>query len=292
MKRIILAYMLIIASSAFAGGTVIRNGGDPSEPAFIDIAGNIAEWIRSGNADTLKLPENISLSFYKSKMLMALGSYHISFTPDRIFVGRAEKTCQNFLDEAGEFQIVCNIGRFSEGLKNDINDIYRTIHHEFAGLSGLEVNTGQDSDYRISDQISGYLRDEVVKRLPVMNSKEVGSLMGKGVAMSIAIGNDANITPGGIVMPEWYLVISPTDVTPEVHIVCNDRFGRNQFWVEVLEKGSREKSVDTFARQPYFKPFFEGDCNQLMHRLKSEIGNLKSVGQLYLNFSEQKMEIR
>lgn len=62
--------------------------------------------------------------------------------------------------------ILLNFRGYRSWLKKAI-DLY-----EFAGLAGLEKNNGQDSDYRISSQLSGYLRDEVVKRLPVVRDQE------------------------------------------------------------------------------------------------------------------------
>jgi hypothetical protein len=41
------------------------------------------------------------------------------------------------------------------------------VHHEYAGLAGFEVNSGEDSIYPISNQIAGYLEDHVVKKLVV-----------------------------------------------------------------------------------------------------------------------------
>jgi hypothetical protein len=47
------------------------------------------------------------------------------------------------------------------------SDQYVLVHHEYAGLSGFEVNNGPDSTYLISNQISEFLVDEVVKKLAI-----------------------------------------------------------------------------------------------------------------------------
>lgn len=164
---------LMYSATSFAtGGTTIPNGGDPNEPIFKEIATNIQQWIMVGNADSLRLPQKISLDAYKSKMLEALGNYSISFTTNKVTVGNYEKTCANSIDASGKRNIICNSDRFASAHKNNINYIYRTIHHEFAGLAGLEPNSGEDSNYTISEQISGYLNWEYVKRLPVVKNPD------------------------------------------------------------------------------------------------------------------------
>lgn len=151
----------------WAGGKEVGNGGDANEPKFKEIALNIEQWIRSGNADSIKLPRTISLAQYKNKMLSALTNYRIHFTRNRVLVDGAEKDCANFKDARRANEILCNGQRFARIYHESIDDIYRLIHHEFAGLAGLENNDGSDSDYTISNQISGYLQFQVVKRLPI-----------------------------------------------------------------------------------------------------------------------------
>lgn len=141
------------------------NGGDPQEMNFRDIAINIQAWIQSGNADQLQMPKGLTIEAYKTKMNQALKNYHISFTTSVVYVDGAEKTCKNIHDGRGDGEITCNERRYRDA---SINERYRLVHHEFAGLAGLEVNQNQDSDYQISDQISGYLKNETVLRLPVV----------------------------------------------------------------------------------------------------------------------------
>ena len=49
---------------------------------------------------------------------------------------------------------------------NETNQ-YVLIHHEYAGLAGIESPNKDDSQYQVSNQISSYLVDKVVKRLSV-----------------------------------------------------------------------------------------------------------------------------
>jgi hypothetical protein len=138
---------------------------------FKGISNNIEEWIISGGADNIRLPARLNLKDYKKSMLAALGNYHISFTENFILVDGVEKTCKNYVDENLERQIICNLKRFEGTYSSSIDDAYILIHHEFAGLAKVELNKGQDSDYEISNQISAYLKFEVVKKLPVKTSK-------------------------------------------------------------------------------------------------------------------------
>lgn len=164
MKTALIVSSLVFVLTAHAT-KVVTNAGDPNEPKFKEIALNIQQWIESGNADKILLPADISLERYKREMLNALRNYHIAFDG-------AKKTCANHVDAVGENRISCDSAKFDETLKRSVDDTYRLIHHEFAGLAGLEVNQNEDSDYRISNQISGFLQFAVVKRLPVGFARE------------------------------------------------------------------------------------------------------------------------
>ncbi len=50
------------------------------------------------------------------------------------------------------------------------SDQYVLVHHEYAGLAGIEISKGEDSDYQVSNQISGYLENQVIKKLAVKPS--------------------------------------------------------------------------------------------------------------------------
>jgi len=181
MNKLFIGMAMIIAISCGAAhaGKEGGGGGGKKEPLFKTIASNIEGWIRSGNADAIltRLPNGISLSQYKSQMLDVLDNYRITFTDDKVLVNEHEKTCRGYVDDSGVNQILCNNIQFGSDTPENINELYRQVHHEFAGLACgkdhlksmcLEQNNADDSDYRISDFISGYLRKEVVMRLPVV----------------------------------------------------------------------------------------------------------------------------
>jgi|GEM_PF-5090605 hypothetical protein len=172
MKLIFLSLVLFLGltSSAFAakpgggGGDNAGNGGDICENRIINIAADFEIWLSDGGGFGLEFPYNITLATYKEKMLRYIRTAKISCVAENIYIGRAEKTCKNIIDHQGIARITCNDARF---LKLNSNDQYVLIHHEFAGLSGFEVNTGETSEYRLSNQISEYLRDIPSKKLSV-----------------------------------------------------------------------------------------------------------------------------
>jgi hypothetical protein len=159
-------------SSGKMEGGVATGGGDADEISFEDVAANILAWIESGNADTLIMPSNISLRDYKSKMIEVLANYQVNFTDENILVAGKEKTCRNFVDQLRN-QIECNIDRFKKIKAEGADQVYKIVHHEFAGLIRAELNSGSDSDYSISKQISAFLEFQVVKRLPVKPSGKI-----------------------------------------------------------------------------------------------------------------------
>lgn len=168
MRAVILMISVLVSSVSLPSwaGTELH-GGDPIELQFQEVATNIGQWIESGNADALEMPDAISLDAYKQRMLRTLEGYRISFTEDSVVVEGAQKVCQNSGPSSQPGKILCNRKAFV-ALKSDSAQLYQLVHHEIAGLSGIELGLGANSDYFISRQISDYLRDEVVKRLPVL----------------------------------------------------------------------------------------------------------------------------
>ncbi|MBL7668873.1 MAG: hypothetical protein JNM39_00175 [Bdellovibrionaceae bacterium] len=109
-------------------------------------------------------------------MLRALAKYNSTFTDEKVLVNGYEKTCRGFIDTQEINQILCNNTQFGLDTADNINEIYRQVHHEFAalacrkspaGMICLEQNNNEQSDYRISNHLSGFLVEEIVKRLPV-----------------------------------------------------------------------------------------------------------------------------
>ena len=78
------------------------------------------------------------------------------------------KTCRGFVSDQDHLHhILCNIDRFSA---TSPAEQYRLIHHEFAGLAGVEQNNGAASDYRISTQIAPESILRMTERRPSIGS--------------------------------------------------------------------------------------------------------------------------
>lgn len=168
IRKVILKFIggLIFFTSnvVIAGGNELGNGGDICENRIKIIRDDIESWISKGGSNGLKLPKGLLTSQYNLKMREAIIKTQVSCTNDKIIISKAEKTCMNIIDDNNIAQIKCNASRFQ--LTSD-SDQYVLIHHEYAGISGLEVNNGASSNYSISNQITGYLENQLVKKLAV-----------------------------------------------------------------------------------------------------------------------------
>jgi len=169
MKTIILFIWILSSTSVWAVMDNEKgNGGDSCENRIKIIRDDIESWIFKGGSKGLRIPENISSDQYNLKMLNAFKS-SITCNDEKIYIGASEKTCKNFKDNNGIKWIQCNFNRFNN---TKDADQYRLIHHEYAGISGFEVNTDEESDYTISNQITDYLKPETILRLAVIPNKK------------------------------------------------------------------------------------------------------------------------
>lgn len=174
--------LVVLSPNAWAVADRAGGGGGKREPLFKEIATNIGDWIASGNADVIErvLPSDVPLQVYKSEMLRVLKKYNITFTDDKVMIGSFEKTCRSFVDKDSVNQIICNNTQFGADTPSNINEIYKQVHHEIAGLacrkvSGvltcLEQNKNEVSDYRISKYIAAFVGPTTVMRLPAGPNK-------------------------------------------------------------------------------------------------------------------------
>ncbi len=174
----VIAALGAAATSSFAGeGDKGGNGGDPAcENRIQEIRNDIELWILNGEYQSLVFPSDVSPIKYKERMLEFLSGASkagISCTTDKVVVNGAEKTCKNYVSNTGQPVILCNLERFLN--ITDESNQYVTIHHEYAGLSGFEVNSGMESDYRLSRQISAHLKEATVKKLVVSGDRRMYS---------------------------------------------------------------------------------------------------------------------
>ena len=134
------------------------------EDRIKSIRDDISLWIGRCGAAGLKLPQGLDLSNYRLRIETQLKTARVASTDDKIFVDDVQKSCKNFFDLLDQAQIVCNSKKFME---TSDSDQYVLVHHEYAGLAGIELNGSDGSDYSISNQISGYLQNQEVKKLAI-----------------------------------------------------------------------------------------------------------------------------
>lgn len=164
MKHLVFLITLLISQISNAQIDRKGNGGDVCENKFKIIRDDIRNWINEGGSTGLVLPATVKLSQYNSEMLNKITKAQVSCVDEAVKIRATEKTCINFSEIDGSLKIVCNRNRF---LSATDDDQYVLVHHEYAGLAGFEVNSGVSSDYAISNQLSQYLQDVVVKKLGI-----------------------------------------------------------------------------------------------------------------------------
>lgn len=165
MKYLFLLSALLVAPN-LAKAEIDRkgNGGDICEDRIKIVRDDIKAWISSGSAMGLMLPPATPFLTYSQGMLSAISEAKIECSSDKVFVGATEKTCKNYSTPSRELKIQCNVTRFMQTIDEDQ---YVLVHHEFGGLANLEKMDGESSDYSISNQISGFLVDRIIKKLNV-----------------------------------------------------------------------------------------------------------------------------
>lgn len=169
MKNLLLIGTLLLSINLFAGNEK-GNGGDICENKIQNIKNDIESWLLNGEFKGIKLPAGLSEEVYKNGMLEAVKKSLLSCTNDKVKIGNAEKTCKNF-DDKRETRIVCNFDRI---MKTNDEELYRLIHHEFAGVAGFELNKGEEtSNYEISNGINPFLKKEIVLKLGVKKANIV-----------------------------------------------------------------------------------------------------------------------
>jgi hypothetical protein len=182
MKTIILATLLLTASFALAKNDLNKNsdvsvtrrgsegvgGGDLCEDRIKTIRDDIQKWIVNGESKALQLPTGTSVEVYDREMLSQIKKAKISCVAKGdqgypVIVQGTPKVCK-FERSTSESRITCDTNKFKAMSESDQ---YVLVHHEYAGLADVENPDGDSSDYSISNQITGYLEDQVVKKLAI-----------------------------------------------------------------------------------------------------------------------------
>jgi hypothetical protein len=167
---------------AQAEGGISGGGGGATEIRINEIRADILHWIQEGGAQGLKLPSQVTYGEYVTGMEKMLAPQAVVIgtisTADeavaqdnehRVIVDGQPKTCRGFVSRNDRLpHILCNIERFTATSESDQ---YRLVHHEYAGLSGIERNIGSASDYEISSQLTDFLVPQTVLRLAIKPSR-------------------------------------------------------------------------------------------------------------------------
>jgi hypothetical protein len=176
MKAATLAVLMGSSVLAWAGGgTSIGGGGDGHERMFDELRADLLKWIAEGGHEGLSYPADVNAALYRAKMEQVLMPHVVivefvttqeeSAAKDsekRAQVDGVQKTCRGFVSKRKKMVILCNSERFDAALPAER---YRLVHHEYAGLAGMERNQGPSSDYQLSNQLGEFLRTESVLRL-------------------------------------------------------------------------------------------------------------------------------
>lgn len=158
-------------------GGMNSGGGDPCESRIKVIRDDFKSWISQGGPQGLRLPKGISLGSYILRMSYYIDNAKVACVSSAsadypVQVQGTPKVCR-FDRSQSESRITCESSRFS---KLSETDQYVLIHHEYAGLADIERPNGDDSNYEISNQISDYLVDVVVKKLAIKPQRPVDCL--------------------------------------------------------------------------------------------------------------------
>lgn len=171
MKKFILATLLCtpIFALAGSGGSEGTGGGDLCEARIQSIRDDLKSWIAKNGHFNLSLTY-LSVTQYAQKMNSSFGAkVQCVSQGDRgypVEVNGTAKECRFDRTKKGSF-ITCDAQKF--GQRSEAEQ-YVLIHHEYAGIAGIETPEGDVSDYQVSNQISAYLVDTLVKRLAVKSS--------------------------------------------------------------------------------------------------------------------------
>jgi hypothetical protein len=172
-------------SASIEGGGVQGGGGDAkTELRITTIREDLRNWIeRQDVASDLKVPSGLTYADYLNgnsakkifgmRDILAHGAVVIASVPrdknhpstnpeQNTYVQGQWKVCKSLITTATKRPLmICETEGFASLSESEQ---YIQIHHEYAGLGGLEKNIGAASDYQISFQLAGALNEQVVVR--------------------------------------------------------------------------------------------------------------------------------
>lgn len=160
--------LLLLSSKIFASGSSVRGGGDPCEDGIKVIRNDLNSWITRGGSQYLELPSMVTFQQYSARMQEQIAIAKVRcVSPGNsgypVEINGTAKVCR-FDVANNDSQITCDFSKFQSLTESEQ---YVLIHHEYAGLAGIEPSNGDDSNYQISNQISAFLESVQVKKLVV-----------------------------------------------------------------------------------------------------------------------------
>lgn len=154
-------------------GGGVTGGGDPCERRITEIKLDFKSWIQQGGHGGLVLPTGMSGKAYAASMTDAIDTAKVRCVkPGDVghpvhVVGRPKVCRFDKSADGAQAVVTCDYTTFMDPKSTDETEQYRLVHHELAGLANVEVPDEGDSDYRVSNQITGFLQTVVVKRLSI-----------------------------------------------------------------------------------------------------------------------------
>jgi hypothetical protein len=263
MKRLLSISILSIAALLIGtsghAGIKEGGGGDASEMGVDQIRGDILNWIIKGGAAGLKnWPEGLNYDRYIEQMKIYLAPHYVvigfvstaqekeSSDPElKVVVDGQPKSCRGFVSIHDNLpHVLCNIERYPTGGA----DQYRLIHHEFAGLAGIERNIAASSDYWASQQLTEYLMPETVFRLSVTPQKisdSIQAALNAGPSCYLAPYNLPVLLPTADVLPSQRVkyAVFQDEIDHQLSVL---NLARANYWVGQLTTPVGSFSVDAF----------------------------------------------
>lgn len=218
---------IINSKVTVAKGSEGVGGGDLCEDRIQQIRDDIKSWIYAGGSADLRFSTLSMQSEYKASMLEAMASAKIQCVKPGdagypVQVNGTAKVCR--FDKTSSVDLItCDYQAFLDLNSMSESDQYILIHHEFAGLAGLENPNADVSTYFLSNQISGYLEDQIVKKLVVKRNNvqdrilscQTSNQRSQLVVTDVETGK--NIVAGSFQGGGW----SDSEATKEAAANCN-----------------------------------------------------------------------
>lgn len=241
-----LLALLVVTSQAQAG-VKEAGGGDICEDRIKTIRSDINSWIQKGGAAALSLPQGTSLEGYSQKMLESISDAKIRC------VGRGDKghpvqvygTPKVCVFNRGPFTgatITCDRENF---MKMGESDQYVLVHHEYAGLAGIEKPNKDDSEYGVSNQISAYLTQQTVLKLAVKSAPAPVPKKGKGAPCDQQVSYEREIVKPAT---EKILIPEVEKTLKKVYAANGEKIKSIKSTYQWVEESSRRAAVLVHTR--------------------------------------------